>query len=226
MKKRSLLFGFVAAMIAAFIFSGCESPTDGSAGASGADGVVPLSDLTVSAADLEAVFKVTDRVILLPGVTSVTGRIPAGKTLFVSGGATKVADGSTLVVYGALEIFEGAALNASGVSNAGYIWGTGSVTGDGEIGLPYLDGEVQGDDIPIIYTSANVSVAGKYAASYSTGGDPTAITADNAATILASDGVTVLTLSGIAGVEDAPRSRQTRHSRCSVPATRLQPIST
>jgi hypothetical protein len=181
----------------ALIFSGCESPTDGSSGASGLDGAVTLGgdSVDVDAAMLAAVFKVTDRILILPGTASVEGEIPAGKTLFVSGAtAIGTSTSDTLEVIGTLEIFKGAELDASGLTSAGLLTGTGSVRGDGAIGLPYLNGNAPSGLSPITYTSSNVSVTGKYAASYSTGGAPAALDDTGLAAIFALDGVNALTV--------------------------------
>jgi hypothetical protein len=205
MKKMSLLFiGVAASVCAALVFSGCESPADGAAGNSGVNGPGTFTDGDIDAAALEAVYEYTDTVVLTSGVTSVAGLIPAGKTLIVAGDisvGTAVTD--TLEVEGTLEIVLGAALDASGLTSAGTLKGAGSVTGDGSVGLPYY---VDAEDVPeggITYLSGNVTTAGKYAASYAAAGDSlAAVDKDSATTILGLEGITALTVSDVAAVQD------------------------
>jgi hypothetical protein len=165
---------------------------------------------------LAAVFKVADRALLLPGVTSVVGEIPAGKTLIVSGAAA-VADATpavtdTLEVLGTLEIFEGATLNASGITvtvggsstSYGTLKGTGAVIGDGAVALPYY---IDAEDVPeggITYLSENVTATGKYAASYQTSGGSALgeVDKDGATAILGVEGVTALVVSDVDDVQD------------------------
>jgi hypothetical protein len=164
MKKRSLLLGFVAAAIAAFILSGCESPT-GSNGSPGRDGpglALPGQEITPEL--LEAWFKATSTVILpayTAGKTTISGEVPADKTLVITGGEfvlkykTETIDGATtfpaaLTVKGTLELQEGSVLNAGyyvtveegervthGVGWLELAEG-GSLTGTGTVELPYI----------------------------------------------------------------------------------------
>jgi hypothetical protein len=152
MKKRSLLFGFVAAAIAAFIFSGCESAT-GSNGAPGlnAPNVLPGPDVT--ATDLEASYTQFETVWLQDSVKTVYGKVPVDKKLVVVGKPivkAKDAEGNDLFleVEGTLDIFDGASLNAGGV-NTGRLKLQGVITGEGKVALPYklsLDNEEEEDE--------------------------------------------------------------------------------
>jgi hypothetical protein len=155
MKKRSLLLGFVAAAIAAFIFSGCESAT-GSNGSPGRDGpglALPGEEITPEL--LEAWFKATSTVILpayTAGETTISGEVPADKTLVITGGKfvlkpVEGADGTfpaALTVKGTLELQEGSALNAGYYVTSvegGVGWlklDGGSLTGTGTVELPYI----------------------------------------------------------------------------------------
>jgi hypothetical protein len=126
-------------MCLALVLSGCESPTDGAAGGSGVNGPGTFTTGVVDAAALEAVYALTDTVVVTSGVTSVDGLIPAGKTLFVVGDtkAVNVTDGETFEVAGVLEIKAGATLRASGISGTdGTLNGAGLVRGDGAVALP------------------------------------------------------------------------------------------
>jgi hypothetical protein len=175
MKKRSLLLGFVAAAIAAFILSGCESPT-GSNGSPGRDGPgLALLGEEISPEALEAWFKATDTVILpayTGSKTTISGVIPSGKTLVITGGEfvlkrKEAVDGITppaLTVQGGLELQKDSALDAGyyndlvGGRDGGAGWlkleGDGYLTGEGTVKLPYLvaaEGEVTGVRADIVH---------------------------------------------------------------------------
>jgi hypothetical protein len=149
----------------ASIFSGCESPADGASGSSGVNGPGTFTDGDIDAAALEAVYAYTDTVVLTSGVTSVAGEIPTGKKLVVAGDIP-VKDGEALEVEGTLEIVLGAALDASYVSGtAGYLKGSGSVSGEGGVLLPYIAKAATGIPEGIITYTSTIE-ASKAAGSY------------------------------------------------------------
>jgi hypothetical protein len=197
MKNMSLIIGVAMSVCLALVFSGCESPTDGSSGSSGANGPGTFTSGVVDAAALKAVYELTDKVVVTSGVTSVDGIVPAGRTLIVVGDTkdVPVTDGETLEVAGTLEIKTGATLSASGISGTdGTLTGAGSVTGDGAVALPYY---VDPEDIPedgITYTSGNVSArknVGSYAAANTA---PATIDDTGLAAIFGLDGVDAVTV--------------------------------
>jgi hypothetical protein len=165
MKKRSLVLGFVVAMIAAFIFSGCESPTgsDGAQGLRGPGLAQPGQEITPEI--LAAWFKATDTVVLpaYTGETTISGVIPAGSKLVISGGSFVLKQQQTaandttppeaLLVYGGLVLEEGSALDAgyydatvdeTAGSGAGWLklLDSGYLAGDGALKLPYIEPDV------------------------------------------------------------------------------------
>jgi hypothetical protein len=71
MKDRSLFIGVAALVCAAVIFSGCESPTDGSSGAAGASGTIYLAGSLPSAAIQSAIDS--------RSAVGVRGRCPGGR---------------------------------------------------------------------------------------------------------------------------------------------------
>ena len=82
--KKSLIFWFAAVTCAAWILVGCESPTNGDAGAAGAPGPATLpEDATPEL--LSAYFASTDKVFLVADLAAGTFEVPAGKTLAVVG---------------------------------------------------------------------------------------------------------------------------------------------
>jgi hypothetical protein len=202
--KKSLIFWFAAITCAALFLVGCESPTNGEAGAAGSPGSVTFSG-PVTAAELARAFAKSNEVILQSTVTSVYGVIPAGKTLAVFGSGTAVAAGESLEVAGALEIEAGAALDASYVSaKAGYLKGTASgVTGAGTVKLPYVGAAGSLPEGGIDYTAGVAAV--RAAGSYITGAVPgSALTNANIAAIFAiDDGPDELTVSDITALTDA-----------------------
>jgi hypothetical protein len=86
MKKRSLIFGVAAFVCAASIFSGCESPTDGSSGAAGAAGPIYLTGPYSSEVIQYALD--SDAPVVFAGVEQSDGGtliVPAGKGVTLIG---------------------------------------------------------------------------------------------------------------------------------------------
>ena len=202
--KKSLIFWFAAITCAALFLVGCESPTNGDAGAAGSPGSVTFSG-DVTDAELARAFAKSNEVILQSTVTSVYGVIPAGKTLAVFG-KTAVENGESLEVAGALEIETGAELDASYVGGtAGYLKGTASgVKGAGTVKLPLVKtgvGVLPTDGIGYADGVAAVKAVG----SYITGSVPGSAlgNGDIVAIFTASPEITELTVSDITGLTDA-----------------------
>ena len=85
--KKSLIFWFAAVTCAALFLVGCESPTNGDAGAAGSAGPGTLPpDATPEL--LAAYFASTDKVFLVDDLDEGTFTVPAGKTLAVVGDVT------------------------------------------------------------------------------------------------------------------------------------------
>jgi hypothetical protein len=107
MAKQSLIFGTIALVLTALLaLAGCSNPaSDGSSGAPGRESLVG----TIDAVQLRELFAVNDTVQLLSGATNVTGEVPPGKTLEISG-AVEVAAGN-LEVNGLLHIKSGGELS-------------------------------------------------------------------------------------------------------------------
>jgi filamentous hemagglutinin len=161
MHKKSLFFVSISVLLALLLITGCSNPT-GSSGASTPETDVPtdnnsdkgsgsdnsgdtggtLSGPNVSAADLAAEFAKFSTVTLGSNVATVDGLVPAGKTLVIIGAGTAVTPNQSLEVNGSgsIEIRKIGQLNASQTGTAGYLKGTGSITGDGTIALPYVSG--------------------------------------------------------------------------------------
>ncbi|MDR0684743.1 MAG: hypothetical protein LBF83_06415 [Spirochaetaceae bacterium] len=199
--KKSLIFWLAAITCAAWILVGCESPTDGTAGAAGKN-VGFVNQTNVAAADLAALFKAADIVTLGPSVGTVEGVVPAGKKLAVSG-ETTVGDSSidgteTLEIKsgGSVEVYEGAALNAGYVSGtAGYLKGAGAISG--VVTLPYFGAGVTGAPEGIVTYNSPNAPAGKSVGGYvaASGDASSAATALDVAGIKAIFGLGVNTLS-------------------------------
>jgi hypothetical protein len=107
MAKQSLIFGTIALVLTALLaLAGCSNPaSDGAGGAPGRESLVG----TIDAVQLRELFAVNDTVQLLSGATNVTGEVPPGKTLEISG-AVEVAAGN-LEVNGLLHIKSGGELS-------------------------------------------------------------------------------------------------------------------
>jgi hypothetical protein len=157
MLKKSLIFGSVVfLLVMAFALGGCEGPVgpagapgvDGTDGDDGDDGNHGNSFLGLDGAtpiELEVAYRSNDSVILQNGVNGVSGVVPAGKNLYITG-ITRVT-GVGLTVNGTLEILEGGILIANGgvdpifgVSTINSFLKAGSgaaITGEGMIILPY-----------------------------------------------------------------------------------------
>jgi hypothetical protein len=105
----------------------------------------------VTAAALAEAFTNNDVIVLGDGINSIYGEIPAGKALFVTNDDAYVAntgfpdyEALTLKIDGALNIWHGAKLYATGVDDgsgddAGFLTGEGkiTITGTGVVSLPY-----------------------------------------------------------------------------------------
>jgi hypothetical protein len=203
--KKFFTVGMAAILGASLSFFACESAT-GAAGAAGEPGtpganVGFINTTPVDAATLAALFKAADIVTLGPSVNSVYGTVPANKKLAVSGATTAVAANEELEIEagGSVEVYEGAALDASGLGTAGFISGAaGSVYGEGVVVLPYLmDPEA---DIGDGLTYNNSAAANKAAGSVTDGKTyVAALTAAAVKTLLATvSPLTVYDLTGIA----------------------------
>ena len=164
--KKSLIFWFAAVTCAALFLVGCESPTNGDAGAAGTDGPYPLTDAAVDADALKAAFYVSSRVAITDGSGGIDGEVPAGKTLYVLGTA-KVTSAKSLTVKGTLDIYEEAALDASYTGTVGYLATSGgAITGTGTVSLPYIaDGVTDGPTGIVTYGNSPGSIT-KTAGSY------------------------------------------------------------
>ena len=173
--KKSLIFWFAAVTCAALFLVGCESPTNGESGVAGKN-VAFVPSGQVDAATLKALFEASgvDVVTLGPSVTTVEGVVPGGKKLIVSG-ETAVGDSSidgteTLEIKagGTLEIAEGAALDAGYTSSAGYLKGSGTISG--AVALPYFGAGVTGAPEGIVTYNSPNAPAGKSVGGYVAGG--------------------------------------------------------
>jgi hypothetical protein len=124
----------------------------------------PIASGSVSGGDLASAFSLRDSVTLGIGVTDISGVVPKDKTLVVKGN-TEVTAGQSLDIQGALQIDEGALLDASYTDgDAGYLkkspppatasYGyraaaeaeiknkiTVTITGKGAVKLPYLEND-------------------------------------------------------------------------------------
>ena len=106
--KKSLIFWFAAVTCAALFLVGCESPTNGDAGAAGANapGTLPSG---ATPAMLAALFETTDTVIVGLPLGEGTFTVPAGKTLAVAGTVdiSSVDDTVINAYYGTLDVSDG-----------------------------------------------------------------------------------------------------------------------
>ncbi|MDR0684186.1 MAG: hypothetical protein LBF83_03570 [Spirochaetaceae bacterium] len=105
--KKSLIFWFAAVTCAALFLVGCESPTNGDAGAAGAAGPATLpADATPEL--LEAYFGSTNKVFVVAALGAGTFEVPAGKTLAVVG-TVDISSVNTVInaYYGMLDVSDG-----------------------------------------------------------------------------------------------------------------------
>ncbi|MDR1174232.1 MAG: hypothetical protein LBK83_02010 [Treponema sp.] len=158
-------------------------------------------------ADLEAAFKQSKPVSLSAGVTSVSGVIPSGKTLYITEGNPKVKAGDFLEVKGTIEVQKLAVLDASYTASVGYIKGTGTnkITGEGAVSLPAVKGvgTLPADGIGYASTavaSTTVKVAGSVVEGSGTG---TKVAASNLPDLFTDLGVDELALVDITGLASA-----------------------
>jgi hypothetical protein len=194
MLKKSLIFGSIAVLAALLLITGCSNPTSGPApseneetpsgpnGPSGPGGTIDNSkedfiyDSAVTDTELAGKFAKYSTVYLGTGVTSVTGTIPAGKTLVVAVSPVVVKPGESLNVLGSLEINSGQVLNASYNDAAGHLTGSGPINGQGTVTLPYLKGTTLPDVIDLAKAKGS---AKKAVGSIITSGGTAAVTKDN-----------------------------------------------
>jgi hypothetical protein len=160
MLRKSLIFGSIALLLVMLLaLAGCEGPV-GPAGSSGApgepgepgapaspadpgepgepgpSGSETLTGADISNGDLARTFEKIDDVILLSNVKTIYGTVPQGKTLYVDGFDTAVAEGRELVIEGTLVIRT--ILTASGTNSGFLVVNGGTIEGDGKLGLPYV----------------------------------------------------------------------------------------
>jgi hypothetical protein len=143
MSKKSLYLGSITLILSAlFALTGCFNPA--ADGPKGAPGRESLSG-TVSAVTLRELFAVNNTVQLLTGGTTVTGEIPPGKTLEISGVADVAA--GNLEVNGVLDIKAGGEL----ISHTGgklYLGRNGRVLLNGYVYLEqelFLEQPIEGE---------------------------------------------------------------------------------
>ena len=122
--KKSLIFWFAAATCAAWILVGCESPTNGDAGAAGAPGTIYLSGSQTTAGIQDAID--SGAPLVFAGVTQYdTGEVivPAGRKVKLVGEAAFTTNGSGTIL---LE-------DAGSIQGNGKIGGSGTIIGDAAI---------------------------------------------------------------------------------------------
>jgi hypothetical protein len=107
----------------------------------GLPGGISLSGPAVSAADLEVAFSNSEYVYLQTAVTSVFGKVPSGKTLYVVGNTDIVTDDELLIEGGAtLHIWETGTLTGAGIAS-GLLKTSGAdpvIQGEGGLILPII----------------------------------------------------------------------------------------
>ncbi|GHV19633.1 hypothetical protein FACS189494_01760 [Spirochaetia bacterium] len=124
MKKSKLfLFGMIAVLAAGSLFmTGCESPTNGTNGAPGANGE-PIFPAPMNTAQLQAAFANYDRIGVKGDGATIFGTVPAGKTLNIYGVVripNAIAD-NTLHVEGTLNITANSILDLNTGSDTSHL---------------------------------------------------------------------------------------------------------
>jgi filamentous hemagglutinin len=206
MKK--FAFGMAVLLGASLFFLGCptDAGNEGAMGAPGSKGPAFLTGPAVTAKQLQIAFDNANLVTLTETVTTVYGTVPGYGTLVVLGSGTAVAatvptgEEAELRVEGTVNVYQGAALNASGLSGtAGVIYG--SVSGEGNVLLPFVAEKAPEG----LLTFSNAVITNKAAGSYwadGSAGAPVAVDASNIPAIF-DGGVTELTVYDITGLTAA-----------------------
>ncbi|MDR1468347.1 MAG: hypothetical protein LBT00_03535 [Spirochaetaceae bacterium] len=135
--KKFIFLSLTALLSVSLFLAGCGDPETGPAGTSGSSGnpgYPVVSSGALGNTQWDQLFIGNDKVRLITGVSSITGTIPAGKTLEVAG-TVPVADTSTLTVKGTVHILETGSVTSGSSTNieldGGSLKVDGSVFGAG-----------------------------------------------------------------------------------------------